>query len=184
MVNCLVSEIKSLIFLAFAISMDAFSVSLTYGTRELRLKHIFKIGLLIGLFHMVLPFIGIVLGKIISMKVGYYTTVISGILLTGIGLHMLFSAFSSQTNRQVNLEKFALISLAFVVSIDSFSIGISLGLSSVKVLVALTLFGFISMMMTWVGLFLGRKIHHYIGIYSEILGGAILVSFGLHILFY
>lgn len=176
-------ELSSLIFLAFAISMDAFSVSLSYGLHKPRLKQILKMGLLIGIFHMILPFIGIVLGHVISTKLGYFTSIISGVLLTGIGLHMFFSAFNSHVDKPPSKANLALVSLAFIVSLDSFSIGLSLGMTGAKIIMTLILFGFVSMLMTWIGLLLGRKMNRYIGVYGEILGSSILVSFGLHILF-
>lgn len=183
MTSHFISEISSIIFLAFAISMDAFSVSLGYGLQKPRLRRIIQIGLLIGFFHMVFPFIGIVLGQLISVKVGHFTSVLSGLLLIGIGFHMLFSIFDSQRDKQIHMAKIALLSLAFIVSLDSFSIGLSLGLSEVRIAMTLILFGTISMVMTWIGMLLGRKINLYVGTYSEILGGGILISFGLHILF-
>lgn len=183
MAHHFIYEISSLIFLAFAISMDAFSVSLSYGLQKPRLRRIIQMGLLIGSFHIVLPFIGIALGHVISEKIGYFTSVISGVLLIGVGLHMFFSAFSKQAEKPINNAQFTLLSLAFIVSIDSFSIGLSLGMTGAKVFLTLILFGLISMIMTWLGLLLGRKMNQYIGVYSEILGSSILVSFGLHILF-
>lgn len=183
MSNHFISEISSITVLAFAVSMDAFSISLSYGLHKLRLRLIIQTGLLIGLFHMVLPFIGIMLGQFISDKIGHFPSIISGILLIVIGAHMFFSAFSSEFKDKFWPAKFALFSLAFIVSLDSFSVGLSLGMSGAKIAITLILFGFISMMMTWLGLLLGRKIHRYIGAYSEILGGGILISFGLHILF-
>lgn len=183
MTNYFISDIASLIFLALAVSMDAFSISLSYGLKRPRLKRIMQIGILIGLFHMILPFIGIVLGQFISYQIGYLTTTLSGLLLIGIGAHMLFSAFNPQSHKQLHTGLFALISIAFIVSIDSFSIGLSLGMFGVKHIIALFLFGSISMIMTWSGFLLGRKIYRYIGSYSEILGGGMLISFGLHIFF-
>lgn len=183
MTHHFIYELSSLVFLAIAMSMDAFSISLSYGLQKPRLKRIFQMGVLIGFFHMLLPFTGIILGHVISGKIGYFTSVISGLLLTGVGLHMFFSAFSSHMKKSIHHTQLTLVSLAFIVSIDSFSVGLSLGMTNVKILMTLILFGLISMIVTWAGLLLGRKINHYIGVYSEILGGSILVSFGLHILF-
>jgi putative Mn2+ efflux pump MntP len=39
-----------------------------------------------------------------------------------------------------------------------------------------------SMLLTWLGLMMGRKVQKWIGSYSEALGGCILLAFGMKIL--
>jgi manganese efflux pump family protein len=176
-------EFFSLFFMAIAIGMDAFSVSLGLGMRMIRLKRIAFIGLVIGAFHILLPFLGIVLGKLISGQIGEWTTLAGGLLLFGIGAHMLFSAFNHEPGKVIQTNGLGLIIFALSVSIDSFSVGLSLGLSNVKTVLTLILFGATSMVLTWAGMIIGRKVHGLLGAYSEILGGSILCGLGLYITF-
>lgn len=176
-------EIIPLIFMAFAIGMDAFSVSLGIGMQRIRLRRIAFIGIVFGIFHVMMPSFGIVLGQIISTKIGHWTTLLGGSLLIVIGVHMLLSAFNREIKLNFNPTGIALITLALIVSIDSFSVGLGLGLSGAKILVVLMFFGTASMFLTWLGLLLGTKVHGFLGAYSEILGGSILCGFGLNILF-
>lgn len=176
-------DIISLIFMAFALGMDAFSVSLGMGMQFLRLKRIAFIGVIIGIFHVIMPFIGIFLGQVISAKVGHLTALSGGLLLFAIGAQMVFSAFNHEARRIIQPAGIGLIFFALSVSIDSFSVGISLGLSGVKTAIALFLFGVLSMGMTWTGMLLGKRVHGLLGAYSEILGGSILCGFGLKLLF-
>ncbi|WP_077329350.1 manganese efflux pump MntP [Virgibacillus siamensis] len=178
-----VGELVSLLFMAVALGMDAFSVSLGLGMREIRLKRIAIIGLVIGLFHVLMPFIGILVGQAISEQIGRYAVLAGGLLLIGIGAQMVFSAFNHETRSFVNPVGTGLLVLAFSVSLDSFSVGLSLGMSQVKTVIALLAFGAASMMLTWAGMILGRKVHGLLGVYSEILGGSILCGFGLNMLF-
>ncbi|ENH97982.1 hypothetical protein J416_02696 [Gracilibacillus halophilus YIM-C55.5] len=39
------------------------------------------------------------------------------------------------------------------------------------------------MCLTWLALLIGRRTHHLLGVYSEVIGGSILFGFGLYILF-
>ncbi|PAV31369.1 hypothetical protein CIL05_01570 [Virgibacillus profundi] len=178
-----IGEFISLIFLAIALGLDAFSISLGLGMQRLRLKRIALIGITIGLFHILMPFIGIILGKVISMQIGQLTELAGGLLLVGIGAQMIFSAFNHQVKKIIQPIGAGLIFLAFSVSIDSFSVGLSLGISGVKTALALLLFGAASTILAWGGMLLGRKVHGLLGAYSEILGGSILCGFGLKILF-
>lgn len=176
-------ELISLIFVAIALGMDAFSVSLGMGMQQLRLKKMMKIGFVFGFFHIILPFIGIIIGKFLSVKIGYIASLISGLILVTIGVQMILTAFNHKRQSNASPLKFGLVFLGLSVSLDSFPVGLSMGMSDVKTVIALFLFGVISTCMTWTGLLLGRKVRGFLGVYSEILGGSILCTFGLVIIF-
>lgn len=178
-----VGEIVSLLFMAFALGMDAFSVSLGMGMQLIRLKRIAFIGIVIGIFHIIMPFIGIMLGKAISGQIGDITIFIGSLLLIAIGAQMFFSSFNHEAKKIIQPTGFGLILFAISVSLDSFSVGLSLGMSGVKTFIALLLFGGTSMVLTWAGMIAGKKVHGLLGVYSEMLGGSILCVFGLLLLF-
>ncbi|MUV37401.1 putative manganese efflux pump MntP [Lentibacillus sp. JNUCC-1] len=73
--------------------------------------------------------------------------------------------------------------MAFSVSLDSFSVGLSLGITGFQTVMAIVMFGFVSMGLTLSGLLLGRKARSVLGVYSEMLGGSILCAFGLYFIF-
>lgn len=183
MTHLYIHEIFSLLFMAAALGMDAFSVSLGLGMQQLRLKRIALIGLTIGAMHVIMPFFGILLGKIISVQVGHVTELLGALLLFIIGAQMFFSAFNRDAKKIISPVGIGLFILSFSVSIDSFSVGLSLGMSGVKTALALVAFGIMSTMLAWAGMLLGRKVHGFLGVYSELLGGSILCGFGLHMLF-
>ncbi|MEW9677040.1 manganese efflux pump MntP family protein [Lentibacillus sp. L22] len=178
-----IGQIVSLVFMSFALGMDAFSVSLGMGMQQLRLKRIAFIGLVVGIFHMIMPFLGIIVGKAISVQIGQLTTLIAGMLLIAIGSQMVFTAFNHEVKKIVKPAGIGLLFFSISVSMDSFSVGLSLGMSGVKTVIALLLFGAVSMVLTWIGLIVGKKVHGLIGVYGEILGGSILCGFGLNLVF-
>lgn len=176
-------ELLSLALLAVGLSMDAFSVSLGLGMNKIRLKRIALIGFVIGVFHMLFPLIGMLLGHALSEQVGEWTAFASGILLFIIGAHMFFSAFHASDEYRWQPMGAGLWMLAFSVSMDSFTVGFSLGISGVTIIITLLIFGIISCLLTWLGLLLGRRLQGLLGIYSEVFGGIILCGFGLYLLF-
>lgn len=178
----MIGEFLTLLFIAVAISLDAFSVSLGMGFFSLRKREILKIGFVVGLFHIVMPLAGLFIGQVISMKLGMMATMLGGILLVGIGAHLLFSTFKEKENN-VSLVGVGLLLFAASVSVDSFSAGLSLGMFGAKTGLTICLFGMISMVFTWLGLLLGKKIKGIVGIYGELIGGIILLLFGLKLLF-
>src|SRR5699024_2646038 len=176
-------ELLSLLFLAFALGMDAFSICLGLGMQKLRLKRILWISLVIGSFHMLMPLIGIIIGKMIVGQLESYAQLFSGLILLFIGAQMFFGAFKEEKKLLFPPVGFGLFVLAFTVSTDSFTVGLGLGLSEMHVILAFLLFGASSAILSCIALMVGRSVRGFLGRYSELLGGSILSGFGIYFLF-
>ncbi len=180
----MLGEILTISVMAFALGMDAFSLAIGMGMIGLRYKHIFNIGLVIGIFHIIMPFLGIVIGKFLSQYFGFVAVLIGGVLLLILGLQMIYSALFSN-ERDGGIIKpmgIGLVLFALSVSVDSFSVGLSLGMIGAKTIITLLSFGLMSMALSWIGLIIGKKVQGYIGTYGELLGGCILLAFGIKLL--
>lgn len=173
----------SLWLIAVAIGLDGFSVSLGIGLNPIRLRRVVLIGVVIGMLHFLLPFVGMVIGQIMSVRWEHMASLFSGMLLVCIGFYILFSALQQKSAPLFHPHSMRVFSLAIIVSLDSFPIGVSLGLSGFSTVLALTLFGITAMIFSWTGMLIGRKVHQVLGVYSELLSGFILLAFGLHHIF-
>ncbi|ABS24032.1 manganese efflux pump MntP [Bacillus cytotoxicus] len=179
----MIEQFIPLIIMAFALGMDAFSVSLGMGMVTLKVRQIFYIGVTIGIFHILMPFLGMVLGRLLSEKFGQIATLAGAILLIGLGFYIVYSSLLENEDTRAAPAGISLLIFAFSVSIDSFSVGLSLGIYGAQMIWTILLFGFISMILAWAGLLLGRHAKHMLGTYGEVFGGIILVGFGLYLLF-
>ncbi|WP_251551773.1 manganese efflux pump MntP family protein [Neobacillus muris] len=177
-----IGEVVTLMVMAAALGMDAFSVGLGMGMYKLRLKRIFVIGLSIGLFHVLMPLAGISAGKFLSEKFGSFASLIGGLLLILLGLQMIWSSFKSEEEKVITPVGFGLLIFALSVSLDSFSVGLTLGIYGTKTVLVLLCFGIAATTLTWAGLLLGKKVRGWMGVYSEALGGAILLAFGIKLM--
>ncbi|MFT8320442.1 MAG: manganese efflux pump MntP family protein [Bacillus sp. (in: firmicutes)] len=175
-------EIVTLILMAFALGMDAFSVALGMGMYKLRLKQIAKIGITIGVFHVIMPLIGIVAGRFLSENFGAIAVYIGGGLLVILGIQMIWSVFKEEETYRITPVGFGLFLFSLSVSLDSFSVGLSLGIYQARTVVVLACFGIAATILTWAGLIIGRKVQGWLGIYGEVLGGGILLTFGIKLL--
>jgi len=175
-------EIVTIFIMAAALGMDAFSVGLGMGMYNLRLRKIFQIGITIGIFHVWMPLVGLLAGKFLSVTFGSVATLCGGLLLLLLGLQMIWSSFKQESDKVITPAGFGLILFALSVSLDSFSVGLSLGIFGAKTVLVLLCFGVAATVQTWAGLLLGRKVQGWIGAYSEALGGAILLAFGCKLL--
>ncbi|MCM3714268.1 manganese efflux pump MntP [Halalkalibacter oceani] len=173
------SEWVALFIMASALGMDAFSVSLGLGMLGLRLRQVFQIGFTIGIFHMIMPLLGVAAGKVLSSYFSMLATFIGGALLFLIGLQMVASAFKANEESTLKPYGAGMFLFALSVSLDSFSAGLGLGMLGAKTLLTVAMFGAASMLLAWTGLMMGRRFQHYIGAYGELLGGCILIGFGI-----
>jgi putative Mn2+ efflux pump MntP len=180
--SAILNELITLLLMAFALGMDAFSVGLGMGMYRLRLRQIFKIGVTIGIFHVWMPLIGMVAGKFLSDRFGMLATYLGGMLLILLGVQMILSSIKKDQKSVITPVGWGLIVFALSVSLDSLSVGLTLGIYGAKTMLVVLCFGIVATILTWSGLLIGRKVQGLLGVYSVALGGSILLAFGLKLL--
>ena len=81
-----------IIFLtAVALSLDAFSLSIIYGTVIKDTKTIVKLSIIVGIFHFFMPLFGFLLKNILISRLIESTNIISFIIFLILGIQMLIS---------------------------------------------------------------------------------------------
>ena len=161
------------IIIAISLSMDAFSLALAYGTLNLNKKDIYKLSLVVGIYHFFMPLLGLFLGNIILRYVSNPNFIVFVILFV-IGIEMIYETFKEEDIKNiVSIRQILLFGLA--VSIDSFSVGIGLNIISNNYLYCSSIFSIFSLSFTYLGLILGKKINNIIGKTSTIIGGLVLI---------
>lgn len=173
-------QFLTLLMIAFALGMDAFSLGIGVGMVGIRLREILRVSITIGLFHIAMPILGIAIGAYLSDLVGDIAVSFGGGVLMLLGLHMLWNGFGKGDQKGVmRTTGFGLLLFAFSVSLDALTVGVSFGLMEVNKILAISLFGLMGTAMSYCGLLLGRSVGGWLGDYSEIIGGLILIGFGL-----
>ena len=94
--HALTGEIITLMIMAFALGMDAFSIGLGMGMFRMRLRQIFFIGLTVGFFHIWMPLLGIICGRFLSEQFGTFAAYAGGILLVLLGIQMFISGIRGE----------------------------------------------------------------------------------------
>ncbi|SFC21491.1 Putative Mn2+ efflux pump MntP [Bacillus sp. OV322] len=181
--NGISGELLTLLIMAFALGMDAFSVGLGMGMFKLRLKQILFIGLTVGFFHIWMPMLGMVAGRYISGHFGTIAAYAGGLLLVILGIQMFISGLRGGEGSLLAPVGMGLFIFSLSVSLDSFSVGLTLGIYGARTILTIICFGAAATILTWAGLLVGRKVQGLLGVYSEVLGGSILCAFGLKLLF-
>lgn len=170
--------ITMVLIIAVSLSMDAFSLSLAYGTLNMEKYKMKLLSLIVGIYHFFMPLIGMYVGKKVIMFLPIQPNVLVCIVLLFIGIEMIIESFKS--NRELKVLKFTeFIIFGFAVSIDSFSVGLGLKAIYNNPYIASLIFSLSSLSFTYMGLKLGKKINDAIGRISTLLGGIVLIIIGI-----
>ncbi|WP_123042316.1 manganese efflux pump MntP family protein [Cohnella candidum] len=170
----------AILLMAIALGMDAFSLGIGIGMKGVRLLDVLKLSSVIALFHILMPLGGMVTGQYVSSLLGGVATSAAGALLLLLGGHMVYSSLRGEQVESIDHRTgWGLIVFSLSVSIDSFSVGVSLGMFSGHLLFTVLMFGLFGGLMSVLGLLLGRKVGRSLGGYGEAFGGVILFAFGL-----
>lgn len=184
----------TILFTAFALSMDAFAVSVTKG---MTLKNItkgtsLKIALAFGLFQGGMPLIGWILGISFESYIKSIDHWIALILLSFLGFKMIQEFVKARKEGDSELEcattidestisNKELIMLSIATSIDALAVGISFAFLSVNIVQASLAICIVTFVMCLIGVILGNKIGDIFNGYAELIGGVILILIGINI---
>ena len=168
-----------LIFIiAVSLSMDAFSLSLAYGTISMSKKEIRLLSIIVGIYHFFMPIFGMLIGKFIFNIMHISGDLIVLIIFSFIGINMIIESLKKEEKvKKMKLGEMILFGLA--VSIDSFSLGIGINNISDNFIMCSSIFSITSFMFTYIGLKLGNKLNQLIGKIATIVGGVVLILFGI-----
>ena len=158
--------------------MDAFSLALIYGTQEITKKGKILLSTIVGIYHFIMPLIGLTLGLYVTSKVIINTNILVGIILSLIAIEMIISSFKNKEEKfLLSIPGYLLFGLS--VSIDSLTTGIGLPAITDKYILSASVFSVTSLLFTFLGLNLGNILNKTYGKISTIIGGIILLVIGL-----
>ena len=171
-------EFLLVVIIAISLSMDAFSISLAYGTLKIEKNKQYIISMTVGIFHFIMPLIGLIVGNKIISIFKIRPEILIFIILVVIGIEMVYETFKKKETIKI-MHKLEILLFAFAVSIDSFSVGITLAKINKNYLLSALMFALTSFIFTLIGLKLGNKIETLIGKMSTVIGGIILIIIGI-----
>ena len=158
--------------------MDAFSLSLIYGVQGIEKKDKIFISLIVGIFHFIMPQIGLLLGELILNKIPLKHSIIVGIILIIISVEMIISSIKEE-EKTFLLSIIGYLIFGLSVSIDSLTTGIGLSAITNNYILASVIFSLTSFLFTIVGLNIGNFLNIKYGKISTIIGGIILLLVGI-----
>ncbi len=171
-----------------SLAMDAFSVSVTDGIciKKAGIKDALKIGAFFGIAQGVMPLIGYFAGIIFADFIRKIDHWIAFVLLFLIGFNMIKEAISKIKNPETECEKDICTRILFfqaiATSIDALAVGVTFAALDINIYFAASVICVITFLISFCGVFIGKRIGNVLCEKAEIFGGTILIIIGIKIL--
>jgi putative Mn2+ efflux pump MntP len=166
--------------------MDAFAVSIVSGAayKQLHVKHAFRMALFFGLFQAFMPLVGALAGLSLKDYIGRWDHWIAFGLLNAIGAKMIYESFriKKAEERLDPSNLVVLLALSVATSIDALAAGITLSLLVESITYAVIIIGLVTFVLSYFGVYVGKRFGHFFEIKIEALGGIVLIALAAKIL--
>jgi putative Mn2+ efflux pump MntP len=142
-----------------------------------------QIALSFGGFQAVMPLVGALAGLSMKKYFAGYDHWVAFALLSAVGGKMLYESFKIGPNDK-NLNPtniLVLLILSVATSIDALAVGFTLSILVRSVAVAVTIIGLTTFVLSYIGVFVGKKFGHLFESKIEAAGGLILIGLGVKI---
>ncbi len=181
-------NLSATILLAFGMSMDAFAASIGKGAtlHKPKFSEAVRTGLIFGAIETLTPLVGWGLGMLASQFILEWNHWIAFILLVFLGGRMIVEGFRGDSDEACEAPHrhgfWLLVTTAFATSLDAMAVGVGLAFLQVNIIATALAIGCATLIMSTLGMMVGRFIGPLLGKRAEILGGIVLIGIGAQIL--
>ena len=186
-----------IIAVAFALAMDAMSVSMAVGVRWHGRRQRFRLAWHMGLWQLIMPLMGWSVGVQAARALRSAGAYVAGALVFGIGAKMLYEALKSAPGSIEKRERdavagalhltkrdptrgWSLVLLSVATSVDALVVGFSLGLKGSAIIwEASVVIGIVAAAMSLTGVAIGKRVGQALGRSAELLGAGVLMILGV-----
>lgn len=180
-------KLLELFIIAIGLSMDAFAVAVCRGLnmRRMSFRNALIIGLYFGVFQALMPLIGYFIGGTFARYIERFDHWIAFVLLAVIGGKMISESLSHDEDEPTDggdVSFRTMLPLAVATSIDALMVGVSFAFLKVQIVPAVLFIGIVTLVLSMIGVWIGKLFGDRFRSKAELIGGIILVLMGLKIL--
>ena len=176
----------TIIIVALGLAMDAFAVAVASGLaiKKLQIGYALRIAIFFGAFQAIMPVVGWLAGLSLREMISDFDHWIAFGLLSIIGAKMIYESFKlGGHKKQIDpLSLGVLLMLAIATSIDALAVGVTFGFLNVAIVWPVIIIGLITLVTSFVGVYIGDKFGHIFESKIELAAGLVLIAIGLKIL--
>lgn len=173
------------VFLAFAMSLDAFAASLGKGAalHRPRLSEALRTGAVFGLIEAATPVLGWMIGLAAAAWIDAVDHWIAFLLLALLGGRMIRHALRREVAARPQRHSLRTLAVtAFATSIDALAVGVTLALIGADIVTSALAIGLATFVMAAIGTWGARFLGQRFGRLAEVASGLCLIGIGLKIL--
>ena len=181
-------NLSATLLLAFGMSMDAFAASIGKGAtlHKPKFSEALRTGLIFGAIETLTPLVGWGMGMLASQFVLEWNHWIAFVLLVFLRGRMVIEGFRGGNDDDCETPRrhgfWLLVTTAFATSLDAMAVGVGLAFLQVNIIATALAIGCATLIMSTLGMMVGRFIGPLLGKRAEILGGIVLIGIGAQIL--
>lgn len=164
----------ALLVLGFVLSLDNFRVSVALGALRFSWVRAVQVAVTFGFWDSVSPLVGLLLGHYFGQTIGVIAGYLGPIVLAVYGLYLIVQGLRTEAPEEVD-DRWALFGIPLSLSMDNLIAGTGLGLLGFPPLFSAAVFGSLTALMAFAGLYLGRAIAHFIPVRIDLLSGIALI---------
>lgn len=192
-------QLLTIILVAVVLGLDAFSLSLGLGLQGRARAYGLKFSAMVGLFHIIMPLIGLNLGLTVGKFLGIWASRLGAVILAYIAVDFIIKGYresrphnySFKEGKSIiaqpndsNRENWGnMLLLGISVSIDALTVGFSLGTFKMPIIITVIIMGMVAAIMTMLGFIGGRIFSRLVGSYAQMAGGLVLAALAIKLLF-
>jgi len=182
-----VGQLLILVGVLGPLAVDTFALSAALGIVGLKPRERLRISLIMAAFEGGMPVIGFLLGAVVGRVLGSYAEYAAIAFLVLAGALLLWPGTEAAEEERLRLlaraRGFAAINLGLAVSIDELTIGFSLGLLGISLVVAVVWIAVQALIAAQLGMRLGSRVGEALRERAEQLAGVVLIGMAGVLLF-
>ncbi|VVB78827.1 manganese efflux pump MntP [uncultured archaeon] len=173
----------TIFLIAVSLAIDCFAVSICIASsKKEHLFSKFEAPVFFAFFQFFMTLIGYYLSFSFKNYIDGFDHWIAFTLLLIIGIKMIKESLENKCETIGKLTLKRLIALSIATSIDALVIGIALSMIDGGILVKALIIGLVSLVLSLLGIFIGKKIKSFEMSFIEIIGGLVLIGIGIKVL--
>ena len=169
-------SVAGLLVLAFTLSWDNFRSSVALGTVPFGVRRAVQIALIFGFWDALAPLAGGLLGRYFGDAIGPIADYVGPAVMGAYGLYLLFGAVRNPEPADLDHPWVTLFGLPLSLSVDNLIAGTGLGLLGFSPVIPAVIFGVVTAVMSFVGLWLGRLAVRAIPVRADLLSAVSLLG--------
>jgi manganese efflux pump family protein len=165
-----------LLVVAIALGLNNFGAAIAIGVSGVNRRTELKVATVFGLCDVVMPAIGMLIGTGLAGPLGSAARWVGAGILCATAIWGLIEALRGDDDTPKIWHGWRLLVSGAALSLDDLAVGLALGTVRYPIVLAVTLFGLLSFIMSIIGLQLGGKLGKATGEHGEVVGAIMLLG--------